>query len=509
VGPLSSAAEAFGLAVLAYCLVYNTIQGAFVAIAFREVRRQLRGKAYEDLDIVHDSPFTPPLTVIVPAYNEEKTIVESLHSLLRLRFPRFEIVVVNDGSADGTLRRIIERFGFERIEITYEDRITTAPVRGYYERRGEMPAGLMRWVLVDKENGGKADALNAGINASTCPFFLSMDADSLIDESALLQAFRMMLSDDGVVAIGGQVALANGCEFREGRVVRMGLPRSHLARFQIVEYIRSFSLGRTALGRLDSILIISGVFGVFRKETVLRVGGYLTGFLTGRIAREYAGEGRTTVCEDMEIIVRIQRYIREKGLRQRVAFTPYPLCWTEAPESAASLSKQRNRWTRGLVETLSYHRTLLFSRRHGRLGWFAYPFFLLFELLGAPLELLGYLAVPAFSLAGILKPQFLGLFFLASAGYGSLVSVAAVVAGAWPEPAGGGGSVHATLLRYRGRDVAVLLLYALLENLGYRQWTLWWRVRGLWDSLFSQKGWEKFERKGFGEQRVTKEGAGA
>lgn len=508
-GHLAAAAEAFGLAVFAYCLVYNTVQCAFVAIAFREVRRRLRGKTYEDLDILHDSPFTPPLTVIVPAYNEEKTILESLHSLLRLRFPRLEIVVVNDGSTDGTLRRVIEQFGFERIEITYEDRITTAPVRGYYEKRGNLPSGLLRWVLVDKENGGKADALNAGINASTCPFFVSMDADSLIDESALLQAFRRMLSDDSVIAIGGQVALANGCEFREGRITRVDLPRSHLARFQIVEYIRSFSLGRTALGRLDSILIISGVFGVFRKETVLRVGGYLTRFLTGRIAREYAGEGRSTVCEDMEIIVRIQRYIREKGLRQRVAFTPYPLCWTEAPESAASLSKQRNRWTRGLVETLSYHRILLFSRRYGRIGWFAYPFYLLFELLGAPLELVGYLAVPAFYLAGILSPQFLALFFLASAGYGSLVSVAAVVAGAWPEPAGRGGAAHATLLRYRGRSVAVLLLYAVMENFGYRQWTLWWRVRGLWDSLFSQKGWEKFERKGFGVQRVAKEGVAA
>ena len=508
-GLLAAAAQAFGLAVLAYCVVYNTIQFAFVGIAFHEVRRRLRGRAYEDLDIVHDSPFTPPLTVIVPAYNEEKTIVESLHSLLRLRFPRLEIVVVNDGSTDGTVRRIIERFGFERIEITYEDRITTSPVRGFYEKRGDLPTGLMRWVLVDKENGGKADALNAGINASTCPFFVSMDADSLIDESALLQAFRRMLSDDGVVAIGGQVALANGCEFREGRIVRMGLPRSHLARFQIVEYIRSFSLGRTALGRLDSILIISGVFGVFRKETVLRVGGYLTGFVTGRIAREYAGEGRTTVCEDMEIIVRIQRYIREKGLSQRVAFTPYPLCWTEAPESAASLSKQRNRWTRGLVETLSYHRALLFSRRHGRIGWFAYPFFLLFELLGAPLELAGYLAVPAFFLAGVLSPHFLGLFFLVAAGYGSLVSVVAVVAGAWSEPAGRGDGARTTLLQYRGRDVAVLMLYAVLENFGYRQWTLWWRVRGIWDSLFSQKGWEKFERKGFGEPRAAKEAAGA
>jgi len=500
------AASVFGVAVIAYCLAYNGIQLFFVFIAFREVRLCLRGRAYEDLDVVLDSPFTPPLSVIVPAYNEERTIVDSLDSILRLRFPRVEIVIVNDGSRDGTLRRIVDTFGFERIEITYEERITTSTVRGFYEKRTSLPPGVTRWVLIDKENGGKADALNAGINASTCPFFVSMDADSLIDVDALLQAFRVMLSDDRIAVIGGQVALANGCEIREGRVERMGLPRSSLARFQIVEYVRSFSLGRTALGVLDSILIISGVFGIFRKETVLGVGGYLTKFLTGKIAREYTGEGRATVCEDMEIIVRIQRYIREKRLLQRVAFTPYPLCWTEAPEDAGSLGKQRNRWTRGLAETLSYHRALLFSRRHGRIGMFAYPYFLLFEFLGAPLEMAGYLLLPLFFLSGILSFPYLVMFFLASAGFGTVVSVASVVSGAWPETGMEGlkGS-HASLLRYRRGEVGILLLYGFLENFGYRQMTLWWRIRGIWDFLFSDKGWEKFERKGFGEPAAAKE----
>ena len=505
-GAFHVAASVFGIAAIAYCLLYNSIQFLFIVIAFREVRLCLRGKAYEDLDVVLDSPFTPPLSVIVPAYNEERTIVDSLRSILRLRFPRVEIVVVNDGSRDGTLRRIVEEFGFERIEITYEERITTSPVRGFYEKRTALPHGVTRWVLIDKENGGKADALNAGINASTCPFFVSMDADSLIDPDALLQTFRVMLADDGVAVIGGQVAIANGCRIREGHIERMGLSRSSLVRFQVVEYVRSFSLGRTALGVLDSILIISGVFGIFRKETVLGVGGYLTRFLTGKIALEYAGEGRATVCEDMEIIVRIQRYIREKRLRQRVAFTPYPLCWTEAPEDARSLGKQRNRWTRGLAETLSYHRALLFSRRHGRIGMIAYPYFLLFEFLGAPLEMAGYLVLPLFYLLGILSFPYLGMFFLASAGFGTVVSVAAVVSGAWPERGGEEPKdSHTSLLRYRGEDVAILLFYGFLENFGYRQMTLWWRIRGIWDFLFTDKGWEKFERKGFGEPATSRE----
>lgn len=491
-------------AVLGYCLLYNSIQFGFVVVAFREIRRRLRGRAYEDLDIVHASPFTPPLTVVVPAYNEEKTIVESLESIVRLKFPRLEIVVVNDGSRDGTLGRIVSRFGFSRMEITYEDRITTAPVRGFYEKRTGLPPGVVRWVLVDKENGGKADALNAGINASTCPYFVSMDADSLIDQEALLQAFRVMLSDDRIVAIGGQVALANGCEISQGRIRRMGIPSSSLARFQIVEYVRSFTIGRTALARLDSVLIISGVFGIFRKDVVLRVGGYLTGTVTGKLVREYAGRGRTTVCEDMEIIVRIQRYLREKRLPGRVGYTPHPLCWTEAPESLSSLGKQRNRWMRGLVETLVYHRAMLFSRRHGRIGLFAYPFFFLFEFLGAPLEFLGYLAIPAFYAMGFLSLEFLFLFLLASIAYGALVSVTGVAAGAWSERREVLRPEGSSLMHYRNRkELLTLLAYAVLENLGYRQLNLWWRIRGILDYFSGKTGWEKFERVGFGKEEAA------
>lgn len=493
--------------VLLYCVAYNTLQVLFVGIAFREVRRRLRSRAYEDLDIVHGSPFTPPLSIVVPAYNEEKTIVESLRSLVRLKFPRMEIVVVNDGSTDGTLQKIVDEFGFRRMEITYEDRITTAPIRGFYEKRTDLPAGVVRWVVIDKENGGKADALNAGINASTSPFFLSMDADSIIDEEALLQAFRVMLVDERVVAIGGQVALLNGCGVQDGRVRSVAVPSSSLARFQIVEYVRSFSIGRTALGTLNSILIISGVFGIFRKDIVLKVGGFLTRSLTGKIAAEYVGRLRETVCEDMEIIVRIQRYIQEKRLNLRVGYTPHPLCWTEAPESFSNLAKQRNRWTRGLVETLVYHREMLFSLRHGRIGWFAYPFFFLFEFLGAPIELLGYLGIPVLIALGLLSAEYLVLFLLVSVAYGTLVSVAAVITAAWSERASPLRPEGSSLLQYtRPRELAVLFLYAFLENFGYRQLNLLWRARGIWDYFLGKRGWEKFERIGFGGAREAREG---
>jgi cellulose synthase/poly-beta-1,6-N-acetylglucosamine synthase-like glycosyltransferase len=487
-----------GLLVVIYLFIYCSFQLAFVVIGFRQVRRKLRGQAFEDLDIVFDSPLTAPLSIVVPAYNEEKTIVESLASLARLRFPRLEIIVVNDGSKDETLSRIIEAYGFRRMEITYDDHITTRPIRGFYEKRDGLPPGIVRWVLIDKANGGKADALNAGINASTCPLFVSVDADSILDEDALLKSFRVMLRDERVVAIGGQVGIVNGCTVSDGRVQTLGLPRSWLARLQLVEYLRSFTLGRTALDALDSNLIISGVFGIFRKDIVVRVGGYLTRSTTRRLLHEYVGAGRDTVCEDMEIVVRIQRYIKDKRLPLRVAYTPQPLCWTEVPENLGSLTKQRNRWMRGLIETLVYHRALMGERRQGVIGWFGFPYFLLFECLSAPIEFCGYLVLPLFWSVGLLSPAYLLWFLFISIAYGMLVSVSAVAASTWLERTDASRQRYGSLLGYaKGGEILALIACALVENLGYRQLTLWMRVRGLWDWWRGATGWEKFERKGF------------
>jgi cellulose synthase/poly-beta-1,6-N-acetylglucosamine synthase-like glycosyltransferase len=211
----------------------------------------------------------------------------------------------------------------------------------------------------------------------------------------------------------------------------------------------------------------------------------------------------------MEIIVRIQRYLQEKRLKMRVGYTPHPLCWTEAPESLSSLAKQRNRWTRGLIETLVYHREMFFNRRHGRIGWFAYPFFFFFEFLGAPLELLGYLGIPLMYALGLLSVEYLLLFLIVSVAYGALVSVTSVITGAWSERASPLRPKGSSLLNYtRPRELAVLLMYALLENFGYRQLNLLWRVRGIWDYYFGKKGWEKFERIGFGDGQEARGGIG-
>ncbi|MGH7657813.1 MAG: glycosyltransferase family 2 protein, partial [Gemmatimonadales bacterium] len=460
----------------------------------------------EDLDLIDEHDSTKPITMIVPAYNEEVTIVDTVTNLVHCDYPRFEVVVVNDGSADRTLEVLRQAFRLRRTDLAYRSAIGTAQVRATYEATIPLPPQVTKGVVIDQENAGKADALNAGVNASTAPYFVSLDADSILDQRALKELMRVIQEDPRVVAVGGQVAIANGCTIRNGRVVSVGLPDNALARFQMVEYLRSFTTGRTGLDRLDSILILSGVFAVFEKETVIRAGGYLTPFVSHRIVREYVGPRAGTVCEDMEIIVRLHRFVRDKLRNKRVAFLPHPVAWTEVPETFDSLRKQRGRWYRGLRESLLYHRAMLFRRQFGRIGWFALPSFWLFEYWGPIIELLGYFFVVLFLLLQVifqrdfLNESYAVAFFLASLGYGILVNLFAVLVGAWRFRFGLADRLQRGLLPFsRRRDVLILLLYAVAENIPFmfRHWTLVWRMRGLWDAWRGKTTWEKFERMGF------------
>ncbi len=489
---------------LAYFLLYNTYTLILVMLSAGQVRRRVAGHFVEDLDLIDSGGYTKPLTMVVPAYNEEVTIVDSVMNLIHCDYPRFEIVVINDGSDDRTLERLKDALRLRRSDLPYREAIGTAPVRALYEATIPLPPAVAHVIVIDKENAGKADALNAGINASTAPYFVSLDADSILDQRALKELMRVIQEDPRVVAVGGQVAIANGCVIRNNRVVSVGLPAHDLARFQMVEYLRSFTTGRTGLDRVDSILILSGVFAVFEKETVIRAGGYLTPFVTHRITQEYVGARTGTVCEDMELVVRLHRYVRDKQQHKRIAFLPHPVAWTEVPESFESLRKQRGRWYRGLRESLMYHRAMLFRRKYGRIGWFALPTFWVFEYYGPLVELAGYAFVLLFWLLEILTGyrflnyEFLFAFFLASMGYGILVNVFAVLVGAWRFRMGLADRLQRGLLPFdRKRDVMLLLAYAVLENLGFRQLTLYWRLRGLLDAWRGKTDWEKFARVGF------------
>lgn len=459
-------AIAIAAATLAYFALLNVIYLTFTGIAWRDLTLHLRGRGHALDDEVFTSPVTPPVSVLVPAYDEELTIVESVRSLLALRYPQHEVIVVNDGSTDATLERLRDAFDLVPVRKALRLLIPTAPIRGAYVSRRHRNL----WV-VDKENGGKADALNVAVNASRYPYFCAIDADAILEEDALLRVVRPIVDEpDVVVATGGIVRVANGCHVDHGRVLEVRLPHSRLATMQVLEYFRAFLIGRVGWSRVNALLIISGAFGLFRRSLVETVGGYAT----------------DTVGEDIELVLRLHRHLRERDEHYRIEFVPDPVCWTEAPETMAQLSRQRRRWHRGLGETLWRHRRLAGNRRYGALGTAAVPYFLLFEFLGPVVELLGLPAILLWWLFGDLSLVFLAGFFVVATMLGVVLSLAALALEEY------------SVRRHRqGREIARLIGFAFIENLGYRQMLAFWRFVAFFDLARGHREWGKMERSGF------------
>jgi cellulose synthase/poly-beta-1,6-N-acetylglucosamine synthase-like glycosyltransferase len=457
--------QMFEGAVFVYFLALNTLYLLFSLVAFFELRRHRRRWTARDLDIVVRSPATPAISLIVPAYNEEATIGESLRSLLLLNYPEYEVVVVNDGSSDQTLAAAIKAFDLVRAEVTYKRTVETQPVRGVYRSLANRDL-----LVIDKVNGGKADAINAGVNAARHGLVCVIDADSLLEEHALTRAVLPFLEDPTTVAAGGIIRIANGCVVEDGRVVDVRLPSSPLACFQVAEYLRAFLAGRVAQSLMNGLLIISGAFGLFRRDALLAVGGFRT----------------DTVGEDMEVIVRLHRHFRERGEKYRIVFRADPVCWTEVPEQMRVLARQRNRWQRGTLQTLGHHRRMLLNPRYGVVGLIAVPYYLVFEALAPVIELTGLLVAIAAVALGWMDWKFAELMFLAAVVYGALISVVAVIL------------EEVSFRRYpRVTDLLRRAMYGLLENFGYRQLTLWWRLRGTIDFLRGRAEWGAMARRGF------------
>lgn len=454
--------------VTAFFIGVNATYTFLLIRSYGEILRYMRHNAFSNYRVMVQSELTPPVTVVAPAFNEEATIVESTRSLMKLNYGNYDVVLVNDGSSDGTLDRLRSEFELFPSKQLYIPTIETERVRGIYRSARPEYRNLM---VVDKENGGKADALNAGINAARHEYVCCIDADSLLEDEALLRVMKPFLEDETVIAAGGIVRIANGCRVVNGRVIDVGLSSKLLPIFQVVEYFRAFLSGRMAWHGMNGLLIISGAFGMFKKTAVLEAGGY----------------SRNTVGEDMELVTRLHRIKRDRKEPYRIVFVPDPVCWTEAPESARILGRQRNRWHRGLLETILTHGSMLFSRRYGVVGSAAMPYFLFVELLGPAIEFLGYLAVIAMFAGGILEAPMAVLFFIVSLFYGIMFSVAAVLL------------EEMSFQRYpRPRDLAILLAFGVIENFGYRQMTILWRVKAFWDYFVrGTRSWGAMQRKGF------------
>lgn len=485
--------------VVGYVLVFFAVNLGFVGLSLRSIRRDLAGEDVRPAMGRVKDRFLPRVTLLVPAYNEEVTICESVNSLLRLRYPSFEIVICNDGSKDKTVDVLLRQFHFVRTELDYDEQLACAKIKGFYEVRGPLPEGLERLVLIDKENGGKADALNAAINVAQGEFVTSMDADSLLTPDALLLAARPIVDDrDGIVAVGVQVGISNGSLVEDGRVVEMRLPKAWIARFQIVEYMRSFAQGRVAFAALRSLLVLSGVFALMRRDLVVAIGGFLTKTMRAKIGIEYCGAGAHTVCEDMEIVVRLHRYLLDKGLPGKIEILPFPTAWTEAPENYKDIGKQRSRWYRGLLEVLNYHRAMMFSPRYRQIGLFSLPYQLVFEAMAPIIECAGYVVLLVTMALGVLSLKSLVTFLALAAAINLCLSALSVMLCIYSERAASAGGAGLSLFRYeRLGDVLVLLGAGFVSNFGYRQYLVAWQLKGLWDFLKGKQGWDKFARKGF------------
>ena len=488
--------------VLSYTAVYLVTNLGLILAGAGPALDQVRERGLLDLDQLdgHDSTL-PRIALVVSAYNEEKTIVESIRSFMAIDYPALELVIVDDGSTDGTTRAVRQAFSLRRRDVPIRDELQTAEIRAIYEARPHtrtIGEHISRFVLVQKENGGRADGLNAGIRVARSPLVLTVDADCIIDPTALKQLVRQLQTDPEIVAIGGQIGVVNDCEVQDGQVVRPRVPGAYLPLCQTVEYLRAFSVMRTGFSRLGSLLILSGAFMLVRRDVLVDVGGFLTRRSQSKLLEEYVGSGTTTICEDMEVIVRTHRHLRERGRRGRIVHAPVPLVWTEVPPTWDSLSKQRRRWHRGLMEILSMHRTLFLDPRYGRAGTFAFPYFFWFEGLGPWLEALGLFLMPILALVGWLDPLPAALVTAVALGAGVLQSITAVAVSAWMEPTTVAGNRQRSLIGAdTWRDRWLLLVGCFLSELGYRQMTVLWRLRATLEFFRGYQGWDKFERKGF------------
>jgi cellulose synthase/poly-beta-1,6-N-acetylglucosamine synthase-like glycosyltransferase len=454
-------------ALFLYYLVSNLMYAFLLIFAIRETVLHHRMLISIRLERFRASPFSPPVSIIAPAHNEGQSIVQSVRSFLALDYPSIEVIVVNDGSTDDTLEVLKREFQLLRTDLAYIKEVPCRTVHGIYMSQTEP-----RLLVVDKEAGGsKADATNAGLNAASSPYVCVLDADSLLENDALLRIMVPILADPArVIAAGGIVRAVNGSLVEGGQLRKVRLPRRFVEIVQVVEYLRAFLVGREGWSHFNMLMIISGAFGVFRRDLVREVGGYRP----------------EAIGEDFDLLVRMHRRLRERGIEYRACFVPDPVCWTEVPPNWKSVGRQRSRWQKGMIDTLWPNRDMLFRPRYGRIGAIALPNLWIYEALAPVVEIVGLASIVAAALLGILSAHFLVLFLIFGYAFSTMLSIGGVLL------------EEITFRRYGDwRDVAKLLLCCFAEHFPYHQAHLWWRLRGMWQYLRGDVAWGKMTRVGF------------
>jgi len=446
--------------------------GVFSAIA---LRKYLRKNSYINYNSLVLSPLSPKISIIAPAFNESKSIIDNIRTLLSLYYNNFEVIIVNDGSTDNTFDLIKESYDLIRVNYYFDYRIPCERIKGVY--RSKNPS-YNRLTVIDKNNGGKADSLNAGINICHSTLFVSIDSDSIIEADSILKLVKPFLEEKEkkVIGTGGVIRIVNSCDVERGHIREIKIPTKILPRLQVLEYTRAFLLGRMAWSQLDGLMLISGAMGIFDRETVIKAGGYSI----------------KTVGEDMELVLRMRRYMTEHDQKYEVTYIPDPLCWTEVPSDVKSLRKQRTRWTRGLVESLHTHRKLFFNSKYGRLGILGYPFWFFFEWLAPLIAFSGFIYTIYLIIRHSLNWPFYLLLFIFVYSFAVCLSTWAVL------------FEEITFHKYKKkRDVLKLLSVALVEPFFYPVHT-YFAIRGNLEALRGKKGWGKAERSGFDKKKKSR-----
>jgi len=466
---ISAFSHVYLILILAYAILIMSSYLILAHLSVRELREYLKKNSFVDYNVLLTSEFAPSLSLIAPAYNEGFTIQENVKSLLSLHYNNYQVILVNDGSRDNSMEILIATYDLVLTELEIHPQIETKKVKGIYTSKN---AAFKKLIVVDKENGGKADALNVGLNIAQNPYVVCIDVDCILDKDSLLKLAKPFLESHGkrIIATGGVVRIANQCIIKNGRLVEVNIPDLMMPRIQVLEYLRAFLLGRMAWARLDGLLLISGAFGAFDKEIALLAGGYNT----------------KTVGEDMELVVRMRRYMLENKIPYAVSYIPDPLCWTEAPEDFNIFKKQRSRWMRGTIETLSFHKKMFLNPKYKQLGMLSVPYWTLFEFLAPAIEFIGIVITLIFTLFGLLNWHFFFLLLIFVYFFAVLFSVIALY------------SEERTYHKYpKQTDFFKLLLAAFIEPVYFHPLTVYAALIGYKEKIMGTKGWGEMTRKGF------------
>lgn len=448
---------------VAYLVVVYAAYIVLVVVGAFENRLRRHESAAEDYDTIAASRFTIPVSVIAPAFNEETAILDSVRSLLAFDYPEFEVIIVNDGSTDGTIEALRGAYALEPYELFTRSLFPSEEVRGVFRSAVEP-----RLLVVDKENGGKADGLNAGLNVARCRYVCCVDADTIFEPDALLKAMRLVVEDPArVIGVASFLTVSqNALQTMSEPIGSRRIGWKPLIAFQQLDFLRAFFNNRLAWSRLDFMLCAPGAFQVWRKDVLEEVGGYEPGFS----------------CEDIELTYRVHERMRREKRDYKIICLPDNIATTEGPDTVRKLVSQRERWQRVIIETVVHYRRLLFNPRYGAVGVVGAPFYLLSEVLAPLFEVIALATIPAAALLGVLDWAAFALVVGTLGFLNASLTAAAILAS------------DVQSRTYRLRDLAWLTLLAPLDLLAYRPVMAWARLKGTWRFLRGDKGWHKFER---------------